>query len=194
MPGILLATAFLPFGSARAANVPTSPVVPDYTFSNVTLWTVVGLGVLHHTDHPLRGYANFPFSREFGPYTASLAVYPILLVPHALDAGPNVRIITVGAAYTATQLAHIFAETPQAQYDAWADGSNVLGVTSPALGRVSQGVSLGLSASLLTHLAANVLDGVHYGFTWKRVHEPGTTPVTWTVAPGVGGVQLAATW
>lgn len=120
-----------------------------------------GVGILHHTDHVLRDdHSGWPFRSEVTPFTVSLAVYPILLIVLLNRSRPWLRVGLVAGIFLATQGAHLLVESPADQFGGWAAAGapNLLGVTSPALGLVSAGLSLLLSAMLLATLAAFVID------------------------------------
>jgi hypothetical protein len=126
----------------------------------------LGVGLVHHADHVLRAdHSGWPFIAEVTPFTFSLVVYPILLVVLLNRARPWLRAGLIAAVFLATQGAHLLIETPADQYGAWAHagGPNLLGVASPALGLLSAGWSLLLSALLLATLAAFVGDAVRDG-------------------------------
>ncbi len=126
----------------------------------------LGVGLVHHADHVLRhDKSGWPFTAEVTPFTFSLVVYPILLVVLLNRARPWLRVGLIAGVFLATQGAHVLIETPADQYGAWAHAgaSNLLGVTSPALGLLSAGWSLLLSALLLATLAAMVGDAVRDG-------------------------------
>lgn len=186
---ITVAVTFLLLGDARADPVTVSGQAsePSYSLADATLFAALGLGVAHHVDHVLRdNHSGFPFKREVNPFTPSLLVYPVLLVPYYLDGGPLANLLSTGTVFVGGQLAHIFAEPPADQYDPWVDESNLLEVRSRAAGRAAQAVSIALSGALVANLAANVRDGLRYGFTWKRVRDPGE-PAPVAVLPWLSG-------
>ena len=142
---------------------------PDYGRSDAVLWTTLGLGALHHADHVLRAnHSGFPFTSQVTTFTGTLAIYPFVVGGYLLDAGPLYWIVFDSLAFVGLALAHTVIEPPADQYDPWVDGSNLLGVESPALGRSAQVVSVSLSLSLAAHLVSSVVDGINYGFTWTR--------------------------
>ncbi|MBA2660767.1 MAG: hypothetical protein H0U74_00605 [Bradymonadaceae bacterium] len=53
---------------------------------------------------------------------------------------------------------------------------NLLETTSPALGRVSQAVSIGLSIAMLSHIASTIFDGERLNAIWSRA--PGDSRAT----------------
>jgi hypothetical protein len=133
------------------------------------MWTTLGLGFLHHTDHVLRAnHSGFPFTSQVTTFTFTLAIYPLVLGGHFLDAGPNYWILFDALSFVGLGLAHTLIEPPADQFDPWAEGTNLLGVESPALGRTAQVVSVLLSVSLGVHLASSIIDGINYGFTWTH--------------------------
>ena len=78
---------------------------------------------------------------------------------------PWLRAGLMAGILLATQSAHVLIETPAHQYGAWAqvDAPNLLGVASPALGLLSAGWSLLLSAMLIATVLAFVSDAVRDG-------------------------------
>ena len=140
-----------------------------YRRTDILTGVTLGFGLLHHTDHVLRGnHSGWPFSSSVNEFTYSLAIYPVIGTGIALDAGPATWIVLDSVASVGLALAHTLIEPPHDQHDPWADGTNVVGVRSKALGRTSQVLSIGLSASLLAHLTSSIFDGMRCGFTWKR--------------------------
>jgi hypothetical protein len=132
------------------------------------MWSTLTLGVLHHTDHVLRdNHSGFPFTKNVNEFTASLAIYPIILSGHFFDLGPNYWITVDSAALIGLGLAHTLIEPPSHQHDPWANGSNLLGVESKVLGRTSQAVSVLLWVGIAAHLGSSIADGIQCGFTWK---------------------------
>ncbi|MBA2660901.1 MAG: hypothetical protein H0U74_01285 [Bradymonadaceae bacterium] len=82
-------------------------------------------------------------------------------------------------------------------YGTWQDpDTNLLGITSPALGRVSQVVSIGLSIAMLGHIASTIFDGLEHGFTWSRVPAQSASSGV-TLSPTVGevtGLSASLAW
>lgn len=155
--------------AAQDAGASRGAAVADYGRTDALSWVVLGFSVLHHVDHVLRdNHSGWPFTRRVTPFTYSLAIYPIVGAAYALDAGPAAFVALDAAGSVGLLLAHSLLEPPDDQYDPWVDGSNRLGVQSPALGRIAQAVSLGLSTSLAGHLASSIADGREHGFTWRR--------------------------
>lgn len=126
----------------------------------------LGVGLVHHADHVLRvEHSGWPFTGEVTPFTFSLAVYPVALIVLLLRSRPWLRAGLAAGIFLVTQGAHVLVETPAHQYAAWADadGTNLLGIASPALGLVAAGWSLLLSALLLATVAAFVGDALRGG-------------------------------
>ena len=121
---------------------------------------MVVVAFLHHVDHVLRAdNSGWPFTPDVTPFTVSLVVYPIFLADFLLlRRRPWVRVTLVAVLLGALQVAHMFFETPADQYGTWASGvssvphalgqSNLLEVSSPALGVVSVTVSALLSMAV----------------------------------------------
>jgi hypothetical protein len=140
-----------------------------YLRSDIIMWSAVGLGVLHHTDHVLRAnHSGFPFQPQVNEFTASLGIYPVLLGGYFLDAGPNYWILTESLAFVGLGLAHTLVEPPSHQHGPWARGTNLLGAHSHATGRGAQVVSALLSVGVGAHLVSSIVDGMNCGFTWTR--------------------------
>jgi hypothetical protein len=140
-----------------------------YLRSDIIMWSTVGLGVLHHTDHVLRAnHSGFPFEPQVNEFTYSLGIYPLLLGGYFLDAGPNYWILTESLAFVGLGLAHTLIEPPSDQHGPWAHGTNLLGAHSHATGRGAQVVSALLSVGVGAHLVSSIVDGVNCGFTWTR--------------------------
>ncbi|MBA2665053.1 MAG: hypothetical protein H0U74_22390 [Bradymonadaceae bacterium] len=169
-----------------------------YRRSDVLLFTTIGFGAMHHVDHVLRSnHSGFPFKAQVTPFTGSLLVYPALLIPYFLDAGPNVSLIVTSLIYAGTQFAHIVLEPPSDLYGTWQNPEvNLLETTSPTLGRISQVVSIGLSIAMLGHIASTIFDGLEHGFTWSRVSAPDASPGV-TLIPTFGevtGLSASYAW
>jgi hypothetical protein len=154
----------------------TSP--NPYKRSDIIMWSTLTLGALHHVDHVLRdNHSGFPFTKNVNEFTASLAIYPIILSGHFFDLGPNYWITVESAALIGLGLAHTLVEPPSHQHDPWANGTNLLGVKSKALGRTSQAVSVLLWVGMAAHLGSSIADGFHCGFTWKDQESCGSDDV-----------------
>lgn len=94
-----------------------------FTAAEVALLAVVGLGLLHHTDHVLRvDHSGWPFKNEFTPFTLSLLVYPVALIVLRARSRPWLRVALVAVVFVAVQAAHVFVEQPGDQYGVWATG------------------------------------------------------------------------
>ena len=170
-----------------------------YLRSDILLWTTTGLGVLHHTDHVLRGnHSGFPFTSRFNEFTFSLGIYPVLLGGYALDAGPNYWIMTESLAFAGLGLAHTLIEPPSHQHEPWAHGTNILGVDSAATGRGAQVLSVMLSVGIGAHLVSSIYDGVKCGFTWTRkercTDQLSQQDVRFNIAPTDSGMKALVGW
>lgn len=153
----------------RAGRGASEDSAESYRRTDTLTWAVVGLSVLHHVDHVLRGnHSGWPFTSEITPFTYSLAIYPVVGTAYALDAGPATFVAVDAAGTLGLLLAHSLLEPPRDQYDPWAEGSNRLGLRAPLLGRVAQGVSIALSLALAAHLSSSIADGIEFGFAWRR--------------------------
>lgn len=109
--------------------------------------TIVGL--IHHTDHVLRGdHSGWPFASQVTPFTFSLVVYPLLWLAYRYQARPKTSALLVTAVLALAQFSHIVFELPHDQYRTWATGINLLHVHSPALGIFAAGLSVLLSLTL----------------------------------------------
>jgi hypothetical protein len=132
------------------------------------LSSAVVLGLLHHTDHVLRGdHSAWPFTPTVTPFTLSLAVYILFAVAFAARLRPGLAAGCVAVVLLFTQLSHLVVELPADQYHTWAHGTNLLGVTSPVLGYGAAALSISLSAVLLAALLSLVDDT-------RRRDRPGT--------------------
>lgn len=120
------------------------------------------LGVLHHLDHVLRyNHSGWPFRPDVGPFTYTLAVYPVIAVVLLARGRPRLRIGLSALLVLFPTLSHIFLETPGAQYRTWAlePHVNLLGVASPLLGVLAVVITILLSASALAVLLAFLHSG-----------------------------------
>ena len=129
--------------------------------SEALLLLAIILGLLHHIDHVLRfDHSGWPFRPEITPFTFSLLAYPLLLAALLWRARPWLRVFCAGFVFIAVQLAHIFLETPAAQFGVWAHNAseepyafhhpNLLNLQSPVLGYVAVVLSISLSIALLS--------------------------------------------
>jgi hypothetical protein len=145
------------------------PDASAYTRSDVLAWTSIGVGVLHHVDHVLRGnHSGFPFTAQVTVFTPTLLLYPLALGGLYFDAGPLYWVVFDSAALIGVVGVHLALEPPGHVYHPWVDRSNLLGVRAPVLGGVALGILSGLTVSLGSHLVSCIIDGTSYGFTWKR--------------------------
>jgi len=134
-----------------------------FTAAEVALFAVVGLALLHHTDHVLRvDHSGWPFTDQFSGFTISLIVYPILLTVFLMRGRPWLRVGLMAVAYVATQITHILVETPADQYGVWATNMstvddtsgdpNSLDLESEALGFAAASISILLSTAMIVTL------------------------------------------
>lgn len=118
-----------------------------------------GLAILHHTDHVLRvDHSGWPFRADVSPFTYSLLVYPAIAVIFLARGRPRLRIGLAGLLALFPTAAHLFLETPADQYRTWATRpeTNLLGVSSPALGALAVVVTVLLSVFAFATLLAFV--------------------------------------
>lgn len=164
--------------SAQAQRTDSGRPPRRFTAVSGALLAVVGLGLLHHADHVLRvDHSGWPFKSEFSPFTISLIVYPIALIVLWQRHRPWLRVGLVAAVLVATQATHVLVETPADQYGVWADNMssvddtlgdpNLLEIESDALGFVAAGVSILLSAAMVTTLLLLIQNARRH----KRIHE-----------------------
>jgi hypothetical protein len=151
------------------ASAEDGPPRAQPSFGSGVLAAALAIGFLHHIDHILRvDHSGWPFRPDVTPFTWSLAVYPLLVSALVLRHRPWLRVALVGAVLAAVQTAHIVVETPEQQFQTWASGvssepyalgvPNLLGIASPIGGALSVGISLALSALLVTALVAYVIE------------------------------------
>ncbi|MCP6760357.1 MAG: hypothetical protein NHB32_16815 [Fischerella sp. CENA71] len=137
--------------------------------SEVLLAVTLSLGFLHHIDHILRAdRSGWPFTSEITPFTFSLLVYPLFISVFLTRSYPWYRVVAITFAYIATQMGHIFIETPVDQYSTWAYGisnashafgqPNLLGIASPAMGIYAVLLSLLLSVAFIFALLELIRD------------------------------------
>ncbi|RAM49862.1 MAG: hypothetical protein C6Y22_20320 [Hapalosiphonaceae cyanobacterium JJU2] len=137
--------------------------------SEVLLAVTLSLGILHHIDHILRAdRSGWPFISDVTPFTFSLLVYPLFLSVFLTRSYPWYRVVAITFAYIATQMGHIFIETPVDQYSTWAYGisnvshslgkPNLLGIASPAMGIYAVVLSLLLSVAFIVTLFELIRD------------------------------------
>ncbi len=140
-----------------------------FTTAEVSLLAVVGLALLHHTDHVLRvDHSGWPFKDEFSPFTISLIIYPIALIVFLQRGRPWLRVGLMAAVFVATQTTHVLVETPADQHGVWATNRstvddtfgdpNLLGIESEPLGFVAAGVSILLSLAMTMTLFLLIRD------------------------------------
>ncbi len=119
------------------------------------------LALVHHIDHVLRVDNNgWPFRPEVTPFTYSFLVYAIIAVVWRARSRPRLRI-GMSAVLVLATLAHLWLDTPSAQYITWAarPEANWLAASSPVLGAM---------AVLLTFLVPLAAVGVFVAFVRSR--------------------------
>ncbi|MGI8425047.1 MAG: hypothetical protein ACR2FO_00235 [Actinomycetota bacterium] len=118
------------------------------------------LALLHHADHVLRAdHSGWPFQPEVTPFTYTLIIYLMLVVDYFARSRPRLRAGLLSLGVVLLLGVHLTIETPSDLYKTWATGastseanpgvSNLLGVSSPLLGIVSNVVLAGLLAALI---------------------------------------------
>jgi hypothetical protein len=150
--------------SPTVTSRPAAPSREPLTLGEWMLVGVVGLAVLHHADHVLRGdNSGWPFTPDATPFTISLLVYPIFVLDFLLlRRRPWVRVGLVAVLFVALQVTHAIVEPPTDQYGTWANRissvphalgqPNLLDTASPILGALSVAVSSLLSLAVLAAL------------------------------------------
>ena len=119
------------------------------------------LALVHHVDHVLRVDNNgWPFRPEVTPFTYSFLVYAIIAAVWFARTRPRVRI-GMSAGLVVATLAHLWLDTPSAQFVTWAarPEANWLAASSPVLGAM---------AVLLTFLVPLAAVGVFVAFVRSR--------------------------
>ena len=121
----------------------------------------IALALVHHVDHVLRVDNNgWPFRPEVTPFTYSFLVYAIIAAVWFARSRPRVRI-GMSAVLVVAALAHLWLDTPSAQFVTWAarPEANWLAASSPVLGAM---------AVLLTFLVPLAAVGVFVAFVRSR--------------------------
>ena len=127
--------------------------------SLVLLGVSVVLGLIHHTDHVLRGdHSGWPFQPQVTPFTFSLGVYVLFALAYRVRARPARSAAAVASVLALTQFSHIVFELPHDQYSTWATGTNLLHVHAPLLGLAAAGLSILLSVVLLATVLSFLVD------------------------------------
>lgn len=118
------------------------------------------LAALHHADHVLRAdHSGWPFQPEVTPFTFTLLIYPMLVVDYFARHKPQLRASLLSLGLALALAVHLTIETPADLFRTWAEGAstseanpgvpNLLGVSSPLIGIVSNLVLVLLVVSLL---------------------------------------------
>jgi hypothetical protein len=127
--------------------------------SRVLLGVSVVLGVIHHTDHVLRGdHSGWPFQPQVTPFTFSLGVYVLFAIAYLVRARPARSAAAVACVFALTQVSHMVFELPHDQYRTWATGTNLLHVHAPLLGLAAATLSILLSVVLLATALSFLVD------------------------------------
>lgn len=151
------------------AAVIDAPRANPYARTNVLLGVGLGFAGVHAVDNVL-SYRTFTATTPVP--TLVQFIYAAGAAAWALDAGPLFWIVYSTALLTAHSLGHLFVPTAENYlptfYQHWATGDNRLQVTSNAMGRVSQGLLIGLDLSFLGVLISSIEDGTRKGFTVLR--------------------------
>lgn len=147
---------------------------PVYGRTDALLYAQMIAYGAHAADRVLRWEeAGFPFRARINGGTIALAVWPYFVAGAALDMGPLYWIVGDSINLVAMGLGH-FAGTgleapPGDLYLQWTTPStNLLGVRSPVMGRVSQGIFAAVLATNVAHLASATVDGMRDGFSWRQ--------------------------
>jgi hypothetical protein len=106
-------------------------------------------------------HSGWPFRPEVNTFTYSLAVYLIIGVVLLARGWPRLRIGLSALLVLFPTLAHIFVETPMAQYRTWAEEPqvNLLGLSAPLMGVLAVAITAMLSLSALATLIAFTRSG-----------------------------------
>ena len=145
----------------------------------VLVLVIIPLGLLHHADHVGRAdHSSWPFRPEVGPFTATLLIYPVLVLVFLARRRPWVRAAGLGVVSLFTLLAHTMIEPPQQIYGTWANNlstdallysvdrehmHNLPGIESPALGVVATVLTAVLTALLLVAWVVSLRDARRAG-------------------------------
>jgi hypothetical protein len=158
-----------PAGSADDATVGDD----RFRRSDTIMWALSGVVILHLADHVIRdNHSGWPCQKQVTPLTPALTIPPLYIGGYLLDMGPAyfTTLSAVGSALVLFThwIPGVAAEPPSDIHDPWVDGSNLLGVESPGMGRTAQAVSVLLTVGAFAHLGSSILDGINHGFTWRR--------------------------
>lgn len=136
----------------RTAHGPSaqSYSTPVSRRSSVLLAGSTLLGLLHHTDHVLRvEHSGWAFIAEVTPFTFSLLVYFLVALTWLNLRRPRRAASLVIFMLILTSLAHLLIELPGDQYGPWADGHNLLHLSSAPLGIAAMRLAAALMLTLL---------------------------------------------
>ena len=190
-----------------SAAPPVAPVAAQeatvehsYVVSDVLMWTTVAAGTIHLADHVLRdNHVSFPFKASVGPFTyVTFTVLPFLLGGALFGMGPLYWTVGDAVVLALVTTTHLLLEPPHDLHRSWTNRTNLLHVSSPALGVTSQVLTFSLSGFMAAHLVSSIRDGLRDGFTLRR-RKPApreavsVTPIL-APAPGGGTVGLVGTF
>ena len=137
------------------------PTISRFSAAERLVRVTTALALVHHIDHVLRVDNNgWPFRSEVTPFTYSFLVYVIIAVVWRARDRPRLRI-GMSAVLVLATLAHLWLDTPSAQFVTWAarPEANWLAASSPVLGAM---------AVLLTFLVPLAAVGVFVVFVRSR--------------------------
>ena len=137
------------------------PTISRFSPAERLVRITTALALIHHIDHVLRVDNNgWPFRPEVTPFTYSFLVYAIIAVVWRARSRPRLRI-GMSAVLVLATLAHLWLDTPSAQYITWAarPEANWLAASSPVLGAM---------AVLLTFLVPLAAVGLFVAFARSR--------------------------
>lgn len=98
-------------------------------------FAALGLALLHHSDHILRGtHVGWPVTGDVTPFTYSLLIYPIVLLGFVVRS-PRYWLAAVLGGLVMLTAVHVLIETP---------GEIVGGYGQPALGLVAFAILVAL--------------------------------------------------
>ena len=137
------------------------PTLSRFSRAERLVRVTTALALVHHIDHVLRVDNNgWPFRPEVTPFTYSFLVYAIIAVVWFARSRPRLRI-GMSAVLVLATLAHLWLDTPSAQFVTWAarPEANWLAASSPVLGAM---------AVLVTFLVPLAAVGVFVAFVRSR--------------------------
>ena len=138
------------------------PSIAGFSRAERLVLVTAALTLVHHIDHVLRvDNDGWPFRSEVTPFTYSFLVYAIIAVVWRARGRPRLRVGMSAVLALSTTLAHVWLDTPSAQYLTWAarPEANWLAASSPVLG---------VTAVVLTFLVPLAALGVFVAFVRSR--------------------------